>query len=194
MSEYTGIIKKVFNKGKRWSLLMENDEWYGLGYKKPNCVEGQLAKFEYETNGAYKNILDGTLKAKDGPPQQSAARKPRTDYAAKEQYWADKEQRDIDTQKRISYQAAMNTAINTVDLALRNEFIVFPKTAKPKDRFEAIMAIISEQADEYFATYQELPSMADEIIARFAPEKAEAAPEGLDNKSDEEEDKDDDGW
>lgn len=204
MPEYTGTIQKVFNKGKRWSLLMDDDKWYGLGYKKPQAYDGQTARFQYEMNGAYRNVVEGTLQTKKGEeaPQKTAAssRQPRSDYAQKEKYWADKEARDIDTQKRISYQAAMNTAISTINLALTHDLLVFAKSAKPADKFNTVIEAIQTQAEEYFADYQTIPNRAEAIVAMYSSEEDAVEPvEGVNEASEAqpestESDNNDDDW
>ena len=183
MSEMVGVIEKVFEKNGRWALLI-NQEWYGNGYVKPDAQEGATAKFTIEMNGRYKNIAPGTLQIKPGAPVATGgAPKARggggSNYAQKEQYWADKETRDIETQKRISYQAATNTALAMITAAMDRDLIAQPKGKNLGDRFEAFKAIVEEQAEHVFVLYQELPERSDDILAAHgeqAPTVDEKAP------------------
>jgi len=53
---YKGVVHKVINRSGRWSVLMNNEEWYGFGRKEPkrsdgSTVEaGDTVQFEFEDN------------------------------------------------------------------------------------------------------------------------------------------------
>lgn len=192
---YTGIVQRVHNKGNRWSLLMDDDNWYGNGFKEPvGVLEGSTVRFSFEMNGKYHNILDGTLQHKKGEVAPVETKKKayggKTDYAKKEKYWADKELRDIDNQKRISYQAATNTALATVTAAANLEIIKL--SGKKADQFDAFVAMVAEEAENLFRIYNDVPANFEDIMAGGYSEEKEEVPEGV--VSTEESDGGDDEW
>jgi len=196
---YTGTVKKVFERGGRHSLLMDDDQWYGLGRNAaPGVFDGATVRFSWVQNGKYKNITEGTVQVKEGAPTQTKSYTQKasggaSDYAKKEKYWLDKEQRDIDTQKRISYQAAMNTSINLVNTMLEGGFMTAPK-GKVADKHEAYMAMVYETADELFRVYQTLPENADEILAAGTVDTSIDVKEGMQAQGEEKQEEGNDDW
>lgn len=69
--------------------------------------------------------------------------------AGKDTYWADKEKRDIITQKAIQFQASRNSAIAALDVLLKVEAVKLP--AKQADKYDAALALL----DELTARFQE---------------------------------------
>ena len=179
MQEYQGTIKKVYNNKGRWSLLMDDENWYGNGYQRPNAEEGQEAKFQWSQNDrGYRDIKQGTLRSRgapSAPAEQKGAKAGanRGNAAAREQFWADKEARDIDTQKRISFQAAVNSALTLVNAAMERELISIPKSKKASEKLDAYVAIVMEQAEELFRTYQNLPDNYEEIMGNSDEQEQE---------------------
>ena len=165
MSEqYTGEIKKVFTKAGRWSLLMEDDNWYGLGYKEPKGVtDGSQARFQFEMNGQYRNIVEGSLEAKAGTAT-SKAKSGGSSYAQKEQYWADKETRDIETQKKICMAGSLNTATAIVTASLAADVL---KTTN-KTKIDLVQATIVEIAEDIYRKIQNTPAQHDELMGNQA--------------------------
>lgn len=202
MSEtYIGVVKKVFNKNGRWSLLMDDDNWYGLNRSKPEGVEdGHTVKFAWSANGQYRNVEKDTLKINRNVEKQeqkgATAGSSRGGSAAKDQYWADKEARDIEyqknmqeNQKRISMAGAINSATTLVNSALELGYLKLP--GGQKATMDAYVAAVIQQAEDLYPVIQTAAErheqlMDTEIDADVqTPEdlRAEDAPTG-----------DDDGW
>jgi hypothetical protein len=67
--------------------------------------------------------------------------------AGKDQYWADKEKRDIITQKAIQLQASRNSAIAVLGVLLSNGAVALP-TAKAK-QYDAVMDMLAEITERF---------------------------------------------
>ena len=204
MSEtYQGTIQKVYEKGGRYALAMDDGNWYGLGYNKPAANDGDKARFQYEMDatGRYRNVVKGSdqYKAGEGPPPKKKSygggkgKGGASDYQQRQQYWEDKELRDIGNQQRISYNAAMNTAINVINSLLDREMLKV--AGKAADKADAYIAMVEEETKRIFREFQAVPERYDEIIGVEAeavdpePEpETEAKAEGEDWAGD------DDGW
>lgn len=218
MSEqYQGTVQKVHSRNGRWSFLMDNEEWYGLGRKAPThkdgsqVQDGDIVRFNYEDNTkngrTYHNIVEGSLQAKkgDGPPprQSSGQQGGKSNYQQKEQFWADKEQRDIDTQKRISMAGAYNTALNIVQAKIEHGLIKLG--GKASDKIEAFESLIDDEACRLYGTFYHTADRHEELLAggylhglwRLGqPPQTEKLEEGLDAEANDEPfgNDDDDSW
>lgn len=142
-------IEKAWNGKTFWTMVV-NGEKYGTGMKKPPEV-GTYVEFEYETNGrGYKdvkgsiNLANGTSKSQ---PQGTARAADGSKFVTKDEYWANREARDLDVQKVIQLQAARNAAIEVVKILVapvivdgKAEYIVKPPAqAKRKEWVEAMI-------------------------------------------------------
>ena len=177
MSEVIGVVEKVFEKNGRYAILMDGT-WYGNGYHNPNVQEGATVKFQVEMNGKYANIMEGSIQSKPGSapapapaPQKKAWGGNKGSAAQRDQYWVDKAVIDIVTQKRISYQAATNTAIALISAAMSQDCLPIPKGGKVADKFEAFKQMVMEEADNIFVRYQLVPEFADDLMKGDEPVK-----------------------
>lgn len=193
-TQFTGRIQKAFAKNGRHTMLMDDDNWYGHGYTPlpSGAVDGAMARFTYTMNGTYRNIDEGSIKIKPGSAD-AAPKSPEsrgnssgyrgkksggaTDAKARAQYWEDKEARDIDTQKRISFQAAMNTAIAMVNGALANGLLSVGGAKKAQ--YDAYVEIVKEEAKVIFRSYQEVPDNMDEYMGAGESTPMENLPEDM---------------
>ena len=80
-------------------------------------------------------------------PQQQQQRSQGGGGMSKDDYWARKEERDIETQKKIQYQASRNTAIAALDVLLKAEAVKLP--AKQADKYDAALALIDELTEHF---------------------------------------------
>lgn len=74
MAEIYGIVKRITakqrGKGTAYSVQMDNGEWYGHGFQRPNFNEGAEIGFDIAWNGQYANIDQNSvevLNAGQGP-------------------------------------------------------------------------------------------------------------------------------
>lgn len=214
---YQGTIQKVHNNRGRWSFLMDDDNWYGIGRKEPThadgstVADGDITRFEWDSNEkggrVYRNIVEGSIKVKKGngpPPRKNSGGGGKsyggggaTDAKARAKYWEDKELRDIDTQKRISMAGAYNTALTSVQAKFNNELLkVTGKSAAAK--LEAFEQIVHDEACRLYAIFMGTAAAHDEIIAQYSggEQKEEKLEEDLDDAPFEADESagDDDDW
>lgn len=152
------VASKVLSSGKYYSFKIGND-WYRTNKTKPPFEAGYKVKFEFETNkyGNQVDIDSITFKAGEAPKKEVKAGRSQSEY------WEQKEIRDIDNQKRISFQAATNTAISMVNAALAGGFLKLKGGAKAN--VEAYNAAVMEQAEELYRIYQNLPANHEDIMS-----------------------------
>ena len=166
MPEVTGTVERVASKklpsGMYYSFLM-NDEWYRTGRTKTPVEAGYKVRFSF-TDGQYgKQVDTDSLKFKEGeaPAQSSGKSGGEGGYA--------------ETQLRISFQAAFNSASNLVAEAIKNEFITFPKSAKAADKFAAYKNMVMDETINLYSVYQSVPEKSAEWLAQVAAANAPAA-------------------
>lgn len=126
------IYSKEFGDSTAWSFTLRGDRtFYRLGNKKPAFSEGDSIQFEVEMKGqnAYArgvsqwssgNVEQGTPVATISAPRTA------------DDFWRRKEQRDIETQKRIELQSCRNSAIEMVALIVKAEALKLPAKAQDK--------------------------------------------------------------
>ena len=173
MNEVIGVVAKVHSKqlasGTYWSFVLDgDDQWYRHGRDKPAFDAGYKIKFTptQDKYGVHADPKGVEFKEGEAPPQREKAASGggnKSDYQQRQQYWEDKEQRDIVNQKRISYQAATNTAIALVELALKTEAIKLPATKNKA--FPALQEIVGNEADRIYVQYAIAPDRHDELVS-----------------------------
>ena len=139
METYTGVVGRVFNRGKMWSLNC-GDEWYGCGYNKPDCVDGQTVSFNWDSNEGkdgrvYKNVIKGSLKVdSNAAPAKASTPTPAS--------------RDVS----IQYQSSRKDAIAVLPILLEAGGIPLP--SKQADKHDAILAIINDLTNKFYLDIQ----------------------------------------
>lgn len=178
MAEVIGVIEQVGSReaknGKMMYSFRIGDDWYRTGFNKVTGTEpGYKVKFNYSEDKYGKHVDHVEFKPGEAPPAPAKGSYNRGGggAASKDKYWADKEARDIETQKRISYQAATNTAIQFVNMAIANECITMPKGKSIAARFEALQQIVQAESDRIFRQYQLVPDLYDEIMTSASQEE-----------------------
>ncbi len=180
-----GIVKKITDKPTRNGGTIYNvcvdtgneDEWFGHGFNEPQFSEGDEIAFAISYNGEYANVDTNTVEiisesssAKRSSRSSSSRSNPRSSRSssrsssskpvAKKPYkkassddtkmskeeWAQKD-------KMIQLQSAQNTATALVALALTNDLVTLP--IKKADKFDAICALIDEEAGRIHKQYRE---------------------------------------
>lgn len=147
------VGSRVVSAGTVYSVSVAGVQ-YGTWLKKPGCAEGDLVEFAAAQNGQYWNVKGditvlekagrqsdrGPVAAPEIPSAASAVRgnvNPRED--AKDLYWRQREERDVQTQKQITYQGSRNAALTFVDLLLKNSAITFEKGKNKSDAIEGLV-------------------------------------------------------
>jgi hypothetical protein len=143
---------------------------YGTWTNKPTCAEGDQVEFAATQNGQYWNVKGAIVilekaSARPAAAPQSAPEIPAYSAPAqrgvvqgdlgKDQYWKNKEDRDIAREKRqevvqthITYQASRNAAIAFVDLLLKNGAV--PMAKDSKNKADAVEALVLEYTQAFY--------------------------------------------
>jgi len=187
---YSGVIKKVYEAKGRQSFLMDDDEWYGLGHAKQDAQDGDKAKFDWEPNGKYKNVVKGTCKIKKGSGGAGGGAKGNSDYKLRQEFWDAKEKRDIETQQKISYAGALNTAVHMVTSMIEKDLLKLG--GKKAEAWSAFEAFVNELAETLYVRIQAQPEFHEALMEKAAPPPAEE-PEGTEAPEDGFDD-DDEDW
>jgi len=127
-----GTVKKITEVTKNGRtyygvVLVENDQLYRTGGERANCREGDKVEFEENPGKFGVFVKDNTLRVKATLKQATTSggggggySNSKSDYANKERYWQEKEQRDIEDKKRYAYRASWANARELVELAIAN--------------------------------------------------------------------------
>lgn len=154
------IKEKQWNNKTFYSLKV-NGEWYSTGVKRPPS-EGTYVEFEYETNArGYKDVKGSITTSTSVSGSGATGSSPRgtgnavagAKFVTKDDYWTNREARDLDVQKVIQLQAARNAAIETVKILVapvivdgKAEYIVKPPAqAKRKEWVEAMIDELTQK-------------------------------------------------
>lgn len=150
----SGTVQRVNKNGRFYSICVD-DEWFGTGSTRPDADEGSMVEFEAERNGKYWNADMSTFSVLDAPKKakkfenkkasysssgRSESFSGKEDYAAKQDYWKNKEERDIKNDLLRNVGAGRNTAIAFVELLMKADAIKLPATQNKKADalFEAV--------------------------------------------------------
>lgn len=176
MADVYGTVQRLTSRkagrGYAHNVQMDDGQWYGHGFKQPNFGEGAEISFDVEYNGQYANIIvesvqvmspgqpaqqqqggnnwqgNGNYRSNNGGGQRSSANRTKSmGGLSKDDYWKNREKRDIIVQKQIQYQSARNSAIEVIKAGIDAGAISLP-AAKAK-AFDALRALVDEVTDEY---------------------------------------------
>lgn len=155
MTQANGVVsnsgKKVIKGRTYFNFFLENDDnLYRCGTKDPGVGKGDVIEFEYEENEYGINVDIGTIKVVGSAPKPTAkqAAKKGSGGGGREDYWNNKETYDHYKQLLISRQAATNTAVDVVKLALEHGDIDLGKTKNKQ--MGVLKTYIFEVAEELF--------------------------------------------
>lgn len=152
-----GVVQRTFSKqfenGTAYSFTLKGqDGFFSTGYR-PAVEQGKAYEFEYTTDPkGRKSVNLSTLRpweagdAVQAPPVRSFARSggfKKDD--GKDEYWKNKEARDIQNDRLRELGATRNTAIALVDMMLRNGAVKLP--AKEANKEEVIYALVEHYVD-----------------------------------------------
>ena len=171
---------KQHSKWTFWSFALEGEKgvYYRTGSQSLGIQKGQYVEFEYDEveNNGYTNLNVNPKSLKITEAQQAASPKeheaaPAASYSkgkvlSKDDYWNRKEDRDVDKDRLVSYQAATNTALSVVSKAIDLGFLKIPapKSAKDVAPFDAFTALVDDEAERIYRVYQNIPGRYEEIM------------------------------
>lgn len=107
----------------RYAVQINDAEWYNFGFNSPGCSEGDVISFESQKTQWGLDGDPSTVKVVD------TGKRPSGTPTAKSY---DPDQR----QESIVFQSSLKTAIDVIDVALRNDALSLP--AKKADRLDAL--------------------------------------------------------
>jgi hypothetical protein len=181
-----GVIGKISKKpysGKTLTsfALKGQDGWYSLGERSLPYNEGDSIQFNVETRGNYSYAQqiepwnDGgagtpsvghvaaSAPSRDGEPKpyrRSFQGGNKSGGSAKDDFWNDKEKRDIEreryqrevTQPKIEIQAARNAAIETAKFMFEKELVKVP--TKTADKYDAFLELVETLTGDFISRTQ----------------------------------------
>jgi len=186
-----GTVKKITEVTKNGRtyygvVLVENDQLYRTGGERANCRDGDKVEFEENPGKFGVFVKDNTLRVTGsaGSSQQATTSggggggysNSKSDYANKELYWQEKEQRDIENSKRYAYRASWAASRQFVELALANGALKLgAANAKAPDKWEILREAIDKRAAELYTQFQneafDIEAYAEETAVDGVPAK-----------------------
>lgn len=151
-----GTIQKTFTnlvRGRNlYSFTLRGQQgFFRTGETPCPMKEGTYVQFEVDdkNNVSMATLTASEKRAPEPMSTEQAVTKAASYVASKDEYWTRKEERDVETQKVIQFQAARNSAIAAIVGAVSQGVIELPKT-KGKS-YDAYMAYIDDLTQRYFA-------------------------------------------
>lgn len=152
------VVQRVSDRNIKgttyFSFKGQDDIWYGTKQTKPPAA-GTYVQFEASQNGRgyweASNLVvidqpkeEATSGANVALAAVGAAKKPARNSEA---YWANREDRDVEVQRRIELQSCRNSALALVSTILQNEVVKKPKQA---DQEEFVLALVDRYTRLFF--------------------------------------------
>ena len=167
MPQTTGTVERTASKqlpsGLYYSFSVDGT-WYRTGKKEAPVEAGYTVRFNYDEDKWGKHVDLDSLKFKKGEaPKTSGKSGGGSGARNSNEYWEAKEQRDISTQKKISYAGVLNTSIQVLNTALDKEFFKIP--GGKKATLEAYKAALFDVADELYQRVNSAPDRHEEMMA-----------------------------
>jgi hypothetical protein len=179
-----GVVQKIFDKdfgkGPVYSFTLKGDRtFYRLGPKKPSFAEGDSVQFETKTSGN-STYANNVAPWKGGTVPTSVANAARQSSgggpATADQFWRNKEARDVLTQQRIELQSCRNSAIELVRVLLSPGVEAVKLPAKQADKERVVAEMVTHYTKSFLGENKSgLSDNRDEKIDKDAA--VEAAPE-----------------
>jgi hypothetical protein len=174
-----GVVQKILvnsQYGLTSFTIKGQDGFYSLGKDKPTFKEGDSIQFETNPVGKYtyaKDIAPWTDGGVASAPSVASVTNTQSNRsfggkgrsfgggtAAKDEYWAAKEARDIAkegdyalTQKRIEIQAARNAAIAAATVIIEKGLVIPPK--KQSDQYDHFIGLVDQLTTTFMANTQD---------------------------------------
>ena len=145
-------VQRIHQKGKFWSIMDTQEQWYGFGMNKPKFDVGDTISFEYSVNGAFKNAEAKTVEIVAEAQETEtapAATKSSGGQISRDEYWSNKEKLDVLTQREIRWAGSRNAAIEFVKLAVSLDALPFSKTKGDKE--EILVQYLTNYTNMFYA-------------------------------------------
>lgn len=150
----SGVITNTSKRGKGYNIKVD-DEWYGYGFDDPadkGHIVGVAVEFNYTEKhtgkGTFKNVDNSTIKVLNDAPAQTTKNGNKAPSAgSRDQYWADKEARDIKDTRGRRMGAARSQAMEFVKLLIDVGAFKVPTKG---DKTAIIEGLVNEYAEEFY--------------------------------------------
>lgn len=158
--QYTGTISNISSfdyQGKKlWSFQLNNERgvYYRCGATAPRAEQGNWVAFEGTPgkNGSV-NVDTKSLVAKQVEKEASGVQIPayqaKPTGVSKDDYWANREARDLQTQARIERQSTRNSAIDFIKILLEQGAIAFGEKVKGPQRVETLEKLLAHYQEDF---------------------------------------------
>lgn len=181
------------NKGKFWTIKMDDGQWYGCGKERPKFDKGDTIRFETVTNGRYLNVNEETVEVvTDAPaprrsPAPTSAPKKFSTEMSKDDYWRRKEERDLSkdevhagVQKEIRLQASRNAAIELMSVAIQAGLLpdVVEEKKKKGTRFDILLTYVDKLTQKFYNETAAISAVAKDSVAEEEGEDDDAPAAG----------------
>ena len=124
MPTMQGTVKWVGSKTIRnsqlWSFsLNESPDFFRTGFDQPSISRGDAVEFEYEVNQYGNQVKSKAIRVVAAPKVTAQTNSgPGRPDVGKDQYWKNKEDKDVIKDAAIQFLSCTNTAVSILKLAL----------------------------------------------------------------------------
>ena len=165
MPTMQGTVKWVGSKTIRnsqlWSFsLNESQDFFRTGFDQPSIARGDAIMFDYEVNQYGNQVKAKAIRVIDAPKAvaQTGAGAGRPDVG-KDQYWKNKEDKDVIKDAAIQFLSCTNTAVSVLKLALDAGVLNLGSGTKTS-KLDALLAQVYLVRDELYTQAEEARSRA----------------------------------
>jgi hypothetical protein len=151
-----GVVQEAGTNKFGYYFLKTNGTTYGFFKTDPKCHTGDVVEFVATQNdkGYWNGKGNVTNHGQPAAPVMTSAPAIPTQRApsntlSKDDYWVNREARDLDTQKRIQFQASRNASIAFVDLLLKYDAVQFAAKSTKENKADAIEGLVNHYTMEF---------------------------------------------
>ena len=185
---FEGMLLKLYSKsghGKRgkWTAYSgkfadkdgnEYEDWVSFGFARPDVDEGGTYKVTCRQDGDYWKVVDSGIEVIAPPADSDADSDNDEPKKGKDVPKSGTPFRTNKTQEQISYQAARNSALAFVELAIKQDAL--PLGGKNKaDKFKELEALVDKLTVQYAKDKETLRLFASVADGRLPAPKAAPA-------------------
>lgn len=161
-----GVVKDVIAKPWKdktlYSFKLSDGNYYSTGVKSPPST-GSSIKFEYSTNSrGYKDVIGTSIvnwQSAGVHDVAVAGNVARSKGLTKDDYWEQKAQRDVETQKRIEIQSCRNSAIAFIAATVAAGAVKLP--AKESDKLGVLEEFLTKYTNKYLEENKGAPKTTE---------------------------------
>jgi hypothetical protein len=154
--------RRTGEKIKLWSFKVEGDNtWYRTGQKEPAFKKGQSIQFDVKDakgNVDFDSIEVLESEVKVAPKPAASGRSASGSAGSRDDYWANKEQRDLAKDERyqtvdiprMTFCTSQDAAVALVTAAIEKDILPIPKDSAKSARLKGVLNMVDELTDRFF--------------------------------------------